>query len=112
MNEKINYGLNVDNMVPKLDDLLPERMIKVYPYEFVNASKSKSFIQQNSVSVASISQSNLDTNNELLLIDDDGNRYFEMVAAITSEGKLDLSSATSVFGQELKEEDTFTGLSN
>lgn len=111
MNE-INYGLNTDNPVTKIADLVPERLIKVYPYEFINADNSKSFIQENSVSIAAVSQDNLDTNNELLLTDDDGYKYFEMFAAITSEGQLDISSATSVFGQELKEEDSFTGISN
>ncbi len=94
-----------------IEDFIPERLIKVYPYEFVNADKSKAFVQGNTVSVAAISQSNLD-DTEHLLTDDEGYKYFEILPSISTEARLDASSATSVFGQELKEEDTFSATSN
>ncbi len=107
----INRGVG-DVPATKIKDVMPERMIKVYPYEFINASKSETFIQANTVTIASISQANLDIADETLQTDSTGAKYFEVFAAITSNGKLDFSSATATIGQELKEEDSFSCLSN
>ncbi len=101
-----------DIAVGLIEDIIPERLIRVYPYELVQTDKSKTFLQANSVSIAAISQDKLDTKDDLLKTDSDGIRYFEMLAGTASEGKLDVTSATSVLGKELKEEDTFTCLSN
>ncbi len=109
---EIQYSQNFDQAAPIIQDFVPERMIKVFPYELVAADKSKAFMEQNGVSIAAISQLELDTADEVLEQEADGSKYFQMFAAITSSGKLDLSTQTSVYGQELKEEDEFTGLSN
>ena len=69
-----------------LGDTLPEQLIKVYPYEFIFADKAKTFIQANTTSIATISQSKLNIEKNNLQQDDEGNYYFEMIAAITSNG--------------------------
>lgn len=112
MSGNINKSAFNDIAAPILGDKIPEREIKVYPYEFINANKEEAFIMQNTVSLASISQDNLDTADEFLFTDDDNKKYFKMFGAPTSEAKLDVSTATSVYGQELKEEDSFSAISN
>lgn len=109
---EIKYSPVYDIKVPILDDYVPEGMLKIYPYELVNTDKSKAFMMQNAVSVAIVSQANLDTTNEILKVDDNGNKYFEVYTDISSDTIMDITSSTSVFGQELKEEDSFMMLSN
>lgn len=105
----MDYSQNYDIAPVLLRDEMPENMIKVYPYQLVDANKSKAFMEDGAVSLAAISQTPLDKSN--LLKDDNGAYYFEMYMAITANTVLDISS-TSTEGQELKEEQTFQGVAN
>ena len=103
-----------DVQAPILDDIAPEQLIKIYPYEMYNASKSRAFVQQNTISLVSISQQIYiqDINNHDLDQDDNGDLFFKLLPSTLIEGKLDIASTTSISGQELKYEKSFDGVTD
>lgn len=114
MEDKIKNSEFVDVPAKVLDDVAPEQLIKVYPYQMVNADKSNAFIQDNTVSIVAISQEAFRGEDVFhqLAADTDGNLFFELLASVTVEGKLDITTATSTVGLELKYEHSFTGITD
>lgn len=110
MDDKILNSQNEDIDVLPIEDIIPENLIRVYPYELSNIKKGRAFLKNNSLTFAYISQTGFDKEN--LIEDENGEYYFEMLAAITKNGVLDVTSHTSVFGRQLQNEISFTGLSN
>lgn len=109
--DKILYDDQFDVTGTMLEDMVPSSLIKVYPYELVNSKDGDAFVMDNAVSIASISQANIDVS-KLKLDSVSGKYYFEVFAAITKTGVLDFARVTSTFGQEFKEESSFSALTN
>lgn len=104
----INGGI-METRAQDISDFGEEKLLKIYPYVLEDAHSSKSFIKQNATSIAYITQ-NFET--DQLQEDREGYFYFEMLADAEITTKLDIANHTSVYGQELKEEAEFNGISN
>lgn len=97
-----------------LGDQVPGQLIKVYPYDLFNADKDISFIKPNTTTIAQITQKtyNGDEIFHNLNQDENGHYFFELLSSTTVSGKLDVASSTSVFGQSLKYEHEFIGITD
>lgn len=110
---KLNSGQYTDIDQANIEEWVPDKLIKVYPYEMVNTSKGKAFIQNNSVSIIAISQDNLEGSEfHNLKVGEFGDLYFEMFASVVGDMVLTNNLATSTFGQELRVESSFSAISN
>lgn len=117
MSNELKYSPNLDVKVNNLADIMPEGLLKVYPYRLINHNKGKAFLKPNTVTIAQISQSPYllnsgDTVFHNMQEDEKGNLYFELLAASTITGQLDVSVATSTMAKTIKYEKTFIGLTN
>lgn len=111
MGNEIKYAPSYDAKAPVIKDIVgSSKMIRVYPYELPNTNKSLSFIRNNTDTIAFITQAQL--TNEMLEVDENNNKYFEMLAAVTSNGVLDLSLELVGLASQLKQEDVFNALAN
>lgn len=90
-----------------------DNMIRIYPYELVNANHSETFIKPNAV-VIPYMKNDYDTTeeNEILRKDENGFYYFEGWVDISFATSLSQSSHTSVYGQEIREDTRLTVNSN
>lgn len=117
MSNELKYSPNIDVRVNNLADIMPEGLLKVYPYRLINHNKDKAFLKPNTVTIAQISQlpyisNDGDTVFHNMQMDESGNLYFELLAASTITGQLDVSIATSTMAKTIKYEKTFIGLTN
>lgn len=93
-----------------IEDIMPEGISRVYPYELPNTKESKALLQGNSVSIVYATQDELDK--EYLEDDSNGDYYFDALLDVSNIETLDITSSTSTFGKELLTERVVSGFSN
>lgn len=93
-------------------DIAPEKVVRVFPYELAHTDSSRVFIQDNTSSIAYITQDNfLNSDEHNLMLDENNNYYFEVVSDEFATAILD-ESETSTYGKELKVESAVSVASN
>lgn len=116
MANEIKYSPNLDINKTFIQDVMPENVLRVYPYKMVNWRKDKVFIQPNTISVVSVSQdpfvNSASHDMELKFDADNSAYYFEALGIMNADGVLDISQATSIYGVEFKYESNVVILTN
>lgn len=90
-----------------------DKILRVYPYELVNANHDETFIKPNATVIPYMKNDyEKDFENSVLEKDTFGNYYFDVWFDPTKTTVLDSTSHTSVYGQEIKEEISILARSN
>ena len=100
--------------IPNLDETIPDKLIKIYPYEMINQSKAKNLFEENATSIIYVSQENFSKNENYHKFkkDENGYYYFSALQVKTSNYKLVSSNDLDNFYNKLKNENTFSVLTN
>lgn len=105
----LEYSAGYDNQHPMMEDYIPESMIKVYPYRAVKNEAKDFILQANQITIIRVTQ---DSVNDFIYLkeDENGNKYFEILAAIDNSTRVALSSVPEEMIKTIRKIKTFTAV--
>lgn len=105
----VEYSASYDNQHPMMEDYIPESMIRVYPYRGIKNEAKDFSIQPNQITIIRVNQKDVDDFKNLKK-DENGNVYFEIIAAIDNTTKLALDSKPENMVKAIRKLKTFTAI--